>query len=380
MKKSTTIFFILFILFVFQTYFALSELYAQEQSNQEQANQAQSQSNQAQSNQEQSKDSAEAVDGKKYKIAVIQHQDMILFSDAFDGFKQGLDQLGYTQKVSIEHFNAKKDIPKLDETIEQYTTRYDIDLIFAIGTRSAVGVAKKVKSIPMIYTGVTDPENSGLVTDWKSSGANYTGIATPDYLTMGVKLLFENLEDTSSLGMIYLTGDPSHIGGVRGVEKFSKEAGFKFVYKGFDMRDKDNNLYPKEVLRQYIKEALDYVLPQVKLFFVQPSQSFYEHFDIFKDAFIKYGIFSAGDPMYIKQGIIMGIGRDIKEFGRQAADYSVKIFNGTNPSDLPMDTGEKFLIEFNLKAAELVNFAPPIMLLAATDIIYKELETVEQKQ
>lgn len=317
--------------------------------------------------------------GKKYKIAVLQHQDMILFSDAFDGFKRGLDTLGYKDKVTIEHFNAKKDIPKLDETIEQYSTRGDLDLIFAIGTRSAVGAMKKIKSIPIIYTGVTDPENSGLVTDWKSSGANYTGIATPDYLTMGIKLLFENLEDTSSLGMIYLTGDPSHVGGIRGVEKFSKEAGFKFVSKGFDMRDKDGNLYPKEVLRQYIKEALEYVLPQVKLFFVQPSQSFYEHFDIFNDAFIKYNIFSAGDPMYIKQGIIMGIGRDIKEFGKQAAEYAVKIFDGKPPSALPMDTGEKFLIEFNLKAAEIVNFAPPIMLLSATDIIHKDLDITPSK-
>ncbi|MBF0390972.1 MAG: ABC transporter substrate-binding protein [Desulfamplus sp.] len=345
MKKSTIIFTLLF----FTLFIGVSNLYAQD-------------------------------GGEKYKIAAIQHQDMILFSDAFDGFKKGLNDLGYTDKVEIEHFNAKKDIPKLDETIEQYSTRDDLDLIFAIGTRSAVGAVKKIKTIPILYTGVTDPENSGLVTDWKTSGRNYTGIATPDYLTMGIKLLFENLEDTSSLGMIYLTGDPSHVGGVRGVEKFSQEAGFKFVYKGFDMRDKDGNLYPKEVLREYIREALEYVLPQVKLFFVQPSQSFYEHFDIFHEAFVKYGIFSAGDPMYIKNGIIMGIGRDIKEFGKQAAEYAVKILNGESPANLPMDTGEKFLIEFNLQAAELVDFAPPIMLLSATDIIHKELETKEIKQ
>lgn len=316
---------------------------------------------------------------RRYKIAVIQHQDMILYSDALEGFQKGLDELGYSDKVIIEPFNAKKDIQKLDETIENDSMRKDLDLIFAIGTRSAVGAVKQIHSIPIVFTGATDPVNSGLVTDWKSSGKNYTGIATPDYLTMGIKLLFENLEDTSSLGMIYLTGDPSHVGGVQGVETFSHEAGFKFVNKGFDMRDQDGNLYPKEVLRQNIRDALEYVLPEVKLFFVQPSQSFYENFDIFKEAFVKHGTLSAGDPMYIKQGIIMGIGRDSKEFGRQAAEYAVKIFNGTPPSELPMDTGERFLIEFNLKAAELVNFAPPIMLLAATDIIHKELDLTPEK-
>ncbi|MBF0243474.1 MAG: hypothetical protein HQK64_13495 [Desulfamplus sp.] len=54
MKKSTIIFTLLF----FTLFIGVSNLYAQD-------------------------------GGEKYKIAAIQHQDMILFSDAFDGFKQG---------------------------------------------------------------------------------------------------------------------------------------------------------------------------------------------------------------------------------------------------------------------------------------------------
>ncbi len=313
---------------------------------------------------------------EKYKIAAVQHQDMLLFSTAFQGFKAEFDKLGFTEKIEIDYFNAKSNIKKLDEVLLGYNLRKDLDLVFTIGTRSSKTAIKHITEIPIIFTGVTDPVNAGILTDWQSSGRNFTGIGTPSYITMGIKLLFENLEETpTSLGMIYLEGSPSHEGGIQQVQRFSKEAGFNFVYKGFSLRDGSGKKKSRDVVRKNIENCLEYVLPQVKLFFVQPSKSFHHNFDIFKEAFVKYQTFSAGDPMYIKQGIIMGIGRDIHEFGRQAAQYAVKVFNGVSPSELPMDTGEQFLIEFNLKAAELVNFAPPILLLAATDTIYKELET-----
>lgn len=315
---------------------------------------------------------------KKYNIATVQHQDMQLFFKAYEGFKNGLEELDFAKKVNVEYFNAKSDIAKLDEVCAQYSTRTDLDLIFAIGTRSTKKVMEYNTEIPIVFTGVTDPVNAGILTNWKSSGRNLTGIGTPRYITMGIKLLFENLENPTNLGMIYFKGSPSHEGGIQQVKEFSKKAGFKFVYKGFPLRDKDGNKKSPEVVRANLKECLEYVLPKVKLFFVQPSRSFVTNFDIFRDAFIKYQTFSAGEPKYIRKGIIMGIGRDINEFGRQSAEYAFKILNdGVSPSDLPMDTGEQFLIEFNLKAAELVDFAAPILLLAATDIIYKELEIKE---
>ncbi|MBF0202674.1 MAG: hypothetical protein HQK66_15505, partial [Desulfamplus sp.] len=157
-----------------------------------------------------------------------------------------------------------------------------------------------VQSIPIIFTGVTDPVNAGILDDWKSSGRNLTGIGTPNYLTMGIKLLFENLEETPSLGMIYLEGSPSHDGGIEEVKAFSEEAGFKFVYKGFKLRDENGKNKEPSVVREHIYECLEEVLPQVKLFFVQPSQAFSQNFDIFRDSFVKYQTFSAGDPMYIK--------------------------------------------------------------------------------
>lgn len=316
----------------------------------------------------------QAQNSEPFHIAVVQHQDMDLFTTAFEGFKVGLSELDYTEKVIIDYFNAKNDIKKLDEVCRGYEADKTLDLIFTIGTHGTKTAMKYVNSIPIVFTGVTDPVNAGILDNWKSSGRNLTGIGTPKYITMGIKLLFENLEDPSTLGMIYLAGSPSHEGGIKQVKAFADEAGFKFVSKGFPLRDENGKSYPKEVVRTNLKASLDAVLPHVKLFFVQPSQTFVANFDLFREAFVRYQTFSAGDPMYIKQGIIMGIGRDIQEFGRQAAQYAVEILEGKSPADLPMDTGEQFLIEFNLKAAELVNFAPPILLLAATDVIHKELE------
>jgi putative ABC transport system substrate-binding protein len=310
---------------------------------------------------------------KKYAILAIQHQEFGPFTESYQGFVQGLKDLGYGEKVSIAQFNARGNLKALDEKVQAISKSRDLDLVFSIGTHSTKRVVDKVKHIPIVFTDLGDPEHAGVVSNWKSSGANYTGVETPGYVSLGIKLIYE-LVNFKSIGMIYLAGSPSHEASIRQVKKLCEDLGVEFAYEGFPLRDKAGKGYPEEVVRTHIRESLDRVLSKVEVFYVQISKTFEKHFDIFHEAFVKYRTPSAGDPIYIKKGAIMGIGRDKIEFGRQCAQYAVKIFEGTNPSDLPMDVGVKFTIAVNLKAAVLVGYDPPVDLLGAADNIYQELE------
>jgi ABC-type uncharacterized transport system substrate-binding protein len=313
---------------------------------------------------------------KKYKIVSLEHQIYGPYELSYQGFIKGIENLGYDKKVTIERFNAKGDLKLLDKKVAEVAQSKDIDLVFTIGTHATKRAVKEIKNIPVVYTNLSDPVYAGIVTDWKSSGANYTGVETPNHITISIKLIHQLL-NFKSLGMIYLAGSPSHDAAVKQVTALGKELEFKFIYKGFPLRDKNKKRYPKEVVRNNIQETLDEVLPQGDVFFVQSSKTFQDNFDLFRDAFVKYKKPSVGDPVYIKKGIIMGIGRNKIVFGGQCADYAVKIINGTNPSDLPMDVGEKFTIDVNLEAGKLVGYDPPVDLLGAADNIYQEIEKEE---
>ena len=310
---------------------------------------------------------------KKYKILAIQHQDFAPYAMSLKGFKNGIIEAGYKDKIDIEEYSAKKDLKALDMYIQKLKNRNDIDLIFAIGTRGTQELIWNIKNIPIVFTDLGTPEFSGIVTDWKTSNANYTGVETKNHIKIGINLLHELIK-FESIGMIYLKGSPSHDGAIKDVTATAKTSGFDFIYKGFSLRNNQGTRYPVEIIRKNIKEALDYVVPKVDVFYVQVSKTFNINFDLFFESFKTNSTPSAGDPVYIKKGLVMGIGRNKELFGKQCAEYAIKILNGTDPASLPMDVGQSFAISLNTEAANIVGYNPSIDILSAADDIYKEMD------
>ena len=313
----------------------------------------------------------------RYQIAVVQHQQFLPFQQAHDAFVRSLSILGRQAAVDIvEDFNAQGNINALESKINELAGRSDIDLVFTIGTHATKRMVKAEKTTPIVYTIVGDPENAGIVKDWQSSGANYTGVETPEYYAKVVRLT-HHFVSFKSLGMIYLKGSPSHEAGIRQIQALSKEIGFEFVHKGFPLRDENRVRFPRDQIRSNMQSALEAVCPQVDAFFVQTSNTFTKEFDVFRVEFVKHRIVSAGDPTNIQKGLVMGIGKDAGRFGRQCAQYAVKILEGTPPAALPMDVGVKLSVDVNLKAAELVDFEPPFELISGADNLYQSVNSTD---
>lgn len=309
-----------------------------------------------------------------YNIAIVQHQVFRPFELAHNSFIQNLSVLGFKQKFRIiEDFNARSDIGALETKIKELSQRNDLDLIFSIGTHSTTRLIKHIKKTPIIFTIAGDPLYAGIVTDWKSSGANYTGVETPAYYSTVVRLMHHYVP-FERLGMIYLKNSPSHEAGIAQIEHLSKELGFQFIYSGFSLRSQKDIPFPRKQIRKMIQEALDTVCPRVDAFFVQTSNTFTDEFDLLYRALVKYRIVSAGDPTNIEAGLVMGIGKDASRFGRQCAQYAIKIFEGAPPASLSMDVGSKLTIDINLKAADEIGFEPPFELVSGADNLYHRIK------
>lgn len=313
-------------------------------------------------------------DSKTYRIVTVQHQTFQPYTLSLKGFRQGIQMSESAGQITIETFNADGDIAALDAFVASLGNRQDVDLIFSIGTHSTQRVVREIKTIPIVFTDLGAPETSGVITSWEGSGANYTGVETRDYVGIGIHLLHE-LMAFQRLGMIYLKGSPSHEGTIRKVTELSHEAGFEFMTEGFSLRDENNQVLPKEVVRANIAAALENVAPNVDVFYVQISNAFDQNFDLFFDCFKKYSLPSTGEPIYITKGLVIGIGRDKEKFGLQCAEYALKILDGADPGRLPMDVGKDFSISLNIEAATVVGYNPSIDILGAADQIFREIET-----
>ena len=310
------------------------------------------------------------------KILAIQHQTFATYEFSFQGFKKGIEESDYSGNIVVERFNAKSDLKSLEAKIREVKEEKGADLIFTLGTRATQMVIAAIDDIPIVFTDLGSPEYSGVIKDWKSSGTNVTGVETPKYLSKEIDMLYR-LFPFKKIGMIYLVGSPSHEGAIKQMKLISKNLGTKFIYDGFPLKNENGKEISEKVFRNLISEKLEKILPRVDVFFVQPSKSFVDNFDLFLKGFEKYGVLSAGDPVYIKRGIVFGLARDKFEFGKQCAKYAVKILRGVPPAQLPMDVGRHFSISFNLKAAAMVGFTPALDLLGAADAIYQDFEKVK---
>ncbi len=315
----------------------------------------------------------------QYKILTIQHQTFDSYTDIYKGFLQGLEESDLRDEISIENYNAEKNFAALKTKI--LATRKispqsnDIDLIFTIGTQATKRTLRKIKHIPVVFTGVGSPIVSGIIPNWKSAAPNVTGIGTPDQILKAVTQLHE-LAKFGSIGITYLKGSPSHEAVLKQIKIMSKRYGLEFIYDGFPLKKPNGDSYTQDEIQKKIKKSLDTVLPKVEAFYVQASGTYSKNFHIFKQAFKKYNVASFGDPIYIRKGIIVGVGVNNFIFGKQAADYAVKILKGTPPPDLPMDTGRVFSILVNLEAAQIVNM-PALSLMPimnSADAIYQRIQ------
>ena len=108
-----------------------------------------------------------------------------------DAFLQGLRDLGYVEgrNVVIEYRDAEGKIERAP-TLAAELVALKVDVIFVGGgTRVTLAAMQATKTIPIVFTGVGDPVESGLVTSIARPGGNVTGLSS-----LGSELVGKRLE------------------------------------------------------------------------------------------------------------------------------------------------------------------------------------------
>lgn len=143
---------------------------------------------------------------KVFKIGISQLAEHPALDDARRGFEDGLKELGVN--VEIDYQNAQGDIPT-SVTISQKFVKDKVDLIYAIATPAAQSAKQATNSIPVLFSAVTDPVASELISTMEKPGANVTG--TSDASPMDRQLqIFKDLDSSiKKVGIIFNTSEPN---------------------------------------------------------------------------------------------------------------------------------------------------------------------------
>jgi len=116
---------------------------------------------------------------KVTKIGIIQVNQVL--GKVPDGLKDGMKQLGYAEgKDVVYDLKVWNDDPSKIDGIVQSLIDDHVDILYAITNPSALSAQKIVKAsgknIPVVFVGINQPVELGLVASLTSSGNNFTGL------------------------------------------------------------------------------------------------------------------------------------------------------------------------------------------------------------
>ncbi|MGN0771979.1 MAG: ABC transporter substrate-binding protein [Christensenellales bacterium] len=141
-----------------------------------------------------------------YTVGVIQLLPHVALDKAYEGFTTELDSLmseaGKTVKYEYTNSNGEA---SNNSTNASTLVNKNVDLIYTIATSPSVAAANATKTIPIVFSAVTDPVAEKLVATKDAPGANVTGCSDMNPIEQQAELMKLVVKDpaTAKYGVLY---------------------------------------------------------------------------------------------------------------------------------------------------------------------------------
>jgi putative tryptophan/tyrosine transport system substrate-binding protein len=272
-----------------------------------------------------------------------------------EGFKSGLEHLGYTNigYIEVELFPSPTLGADMDLAIRELLAE-NVDLIFADHewqAKTALDItAELAQDVPIVYLSrFNDPLDLGLAESYQSSGNNATGIRTDLALAAQKNLGFLSAINPSARRVGLFTGGFMVPGiGEPSVAELKRQA----ERLGFEVREYASEASPPEVEVEFRRIAATIQPGDIDAIVHVPG-----HFITYQETLEtelvanRLGIPHAISVEDFPYGGHFAYSPDPHAFGEQASRLADKIFMGIPPSDIPIEPVAKSVLLLHLTRA-----------------------------
>ena len=278
--------------------------------------------------------------------------------------RRGIDEKGWIEGKNLildyryfEGDNAR--IPPLAAEL----VALNPDLLICSTGQAAMGLKTATVTIPIIFVGIANPVELGLVQSLSRPGGNITGLTTfvpGDFATKQIEILRELVPNVSRIAILANQGNPMHalllaeeipraarnLGIALPVVEATTAEQLDIAFASATGQRADAMVVFGDtmVLRQasrVVALAAEHRLPAMYLF-----------------------------GQFTNVGGLISYGPDLADLFRRVGGYVDNILKGIKPSDLPVEQPTKFELVINLKAAKALGLTvPPSLLVRADKVI-----------
>jgi putative ABC transport system substrate-binding protein len=287
-----------------------------------------------------------------------------------EGFREGLRDAGWVEGRNLviefrygpsagsaeERRNATAQLAK--DLVER-----KVDVIFASPAPAALAAKRVTETVPVVFTGISDPIAFGLVSSLSKPGTNFTGVSfqAADLNPKRLDLLREAAPHVGKIAVLVNRDHPLRERMLKDVQAAVRVTNVTLHVVVTGESD------PGELDRAFeaiTREGAGAVLGL-------PVAWYYQHRQRLAELAIRHRlptVFELGD--FADAGCLMGYGPSPREMWRLAATHVDRILKGANPADLPVQQPTKFELVLNVKTAKALGLTiPPSLLLRADRVV-----------
>ncbi len=351
-----------------------------------------------------------SVDGKPFRIAVIQSGEYFAYNDVLVSIHDGLADLGWVSKVTLDAA-TRASIPMILQQWAQSTPGFlefppeafvdlnwteevaiplpvqellqgkgDYDLVLSLGTLAGTFVAKYAREtglkVPVMVESVSDPVGSGIINSFSDSGIDLlTASADPQIYDRQIRL-FHRVVEFERLGLIYTDTDTGRAyAALPTVTKASQDLGFALVVDTDVLEDPpDPNDIPKA--EEAYVAALRRLAPRVDAVYLTiqaglTPDSLARVLAVVEEFRLPTFVMEGTD--FVWRGILLGESSRLQTIeGLYSARKLTRILQGALPRTQPQSNPHMPHIALNLAEAQKIGYDIPIDILLSADDVYTD--------
>jgi putative ABC transport system substrate-binding protein len=283
------------------------------------------------------------------------------FKSYLDAFREGLQQLGWTEGRNIRidaRWGALDDADARQRSAKELVALRP-DLIITQNTPPTASILQQTRTIPIIFVVVADPVGSRFVESLARPGGNATGftIMEPTTTSKWLELLKEIAPSVSRAVFLFnpATTPYSEIY-VKPFKVAAASLGLEAVLaRVYDAAELDTALAAQGRERNCGLVVMPDGFLNVHRAEVISLAARYHLPAIYPWRF------------FAEEGGLVSYGSDQRDLFRLAATYVDRVLKGEKPSELPVQAPVKYELVINLKTAKALGLAVPRALLAGAD-------------
>ncbi|MEN8517545.1 ABC transporter substrate-binding protein [Burkholderia sp. RS02] len=275
-----------------------------------------------------------------------------------DGVRAELKAEGYgDDKLKWEYQSAQGNTGTAAQIARKFVGDKP-DVIVAIATPAAQSVVAATKSVPVVYSGVTDPVAAQLVKGWGPSGTNVTGVSDKLPLDRQVALIKRVVPNAKTVGMVYNPGEANSVVVVKELKEILAKQGMTLKEAAA----------PRTV---DIGPAAKSLIGKVDVIYTNTDNNVVSAYEALVKVANEAKIpLVAGDTDSVKRGGIAALGINYGDLGRQTGKVVARILKGEKPGAIASETSSNLELFANTGAAakQGVTLSPDLLKDAKTVI------------